>query len=1289
MAEKKGPAVDKSKYLSTPKGGEEGKPARPKESLTFSLVENKMDEQGNFPNALDKIFADVNDPSEGEARDDFYDTTGVSRAPTYVDTAQKFEDYGAAIKELGAEAVDEAPGFIDGISEGFTRIGNRFIRKWNDETDFDLPEFDEAKGMEESGAASFVDDTVIPIIGEGLMFSFNPALMAVGGVLLAANAYSYLNDADRDKLNALDFPFTGLMPQTGEGIIPDSEDVLEKMGDAELFSRALVSQAASAALFASIGKGIGLTTKMIKGANESAKAITEVSKQMDGVAAHMKTVPLTPESLTSMATTLEGQVAIRSFASATSVRGITKNTKVLDVLHQGRVTHGATGAMRVNKFLDAEIDSQARRVLGRYADVDIPKGTLSKAAKEDHRAVVGASLDRLRKGLKSPVERRREWETLNKAAAQATLDAKGWVRTKRVPRAEALVKERGIPQAERFGRGGPHTGSMTLSVFDAQSQAIDEIAAVAKGGGSRADEALLEESLDTMGGYLKRRSTQLGGDLQAVRTYGMYRRAIDTLKEKMVKAYRKGNTKAGDKYHAILKKSMSDAISGVQTSGEAWMNFFMGHFAENVLGKAALVRAGLGNVFVGSWETTAYSITSLTNPLPLLYRGLKRGMRAGFKPFTNPKEFWKRAWDEATIGGSPTDRFGLSSVKASTPLQRALARATPKFSVQALRELDRVSTEAMSSLAESQALETTVKHYMSKGHTLDEVKELLARSIASVDEDTPAAFLVAHNRYTKMYTDRWLMRGSKGKDVSPVAQFGWMIHDGIETIKHSPSLLVKGTGTFLGLFSRTGANMIDYIARNTVLGVGTRGVNSRQILGTVAGMTAYYRLSADHYIMAQEGSGNIENFRRTSQAPGVRLGDTYIQFAEMGGFGDILHVMGRATQALDYILDDPGGLDSQRIVTGLVDLATTVYGNSWFNWKMQDWMHLVQATNGDEEDFAEFGKKHLRKFTPYEGLAGRIAAHFNGFQVPEEGMGGFTALKEALDDHESVPMRDAFGSVPTLDEVDKDMSRGLSDVASIPLFLYPNKNSRFRRVTSELNVYLADSGLLRGHQYFRYRDSKGHERQWEQGALPDSFNVRLNVPRRTLPIGGGQSVRLSYKELQVMRGIMSLDISFIESTLKGWSEDYDSMEYSGDAARLQAMTSATIKRQTAVAKAQIGRTLAQVYGRGGDEVRLRDVLHHLATSPLDKMSPAARMKVTRLRGTVERQLKGYRRGGKLRDAMGLSDKDVTAISEKVARNMAIADTYDKVTKYARFIMSLSPTVFEARRGLVATQIRER
>ena len=1243
------------------------------ESELTSFLQNNFDETYSLPPFLDKVFAGVDNDQIGGARDAYYAQTNDSR----------FQDYEPFLNQLSR--VDPTPeddqfGFFDKAIEGLARRANGFIRSYNEVAGADLSLFNEVRSLNDDGIVDFFNHDAVFFVGAGVSFAGLGAF-AASSMFFGGYAFSYLNEHDRLDSNAHDFIVTTLAG--AEGLLPDSEEELLSMSNAEFLTKMWAAETLNTAtiLFGlkglqKFGKGVGDAgvLRFFSKARKEKALLDEALPRIERDIHKIKAKPLFSDDLSNVTTrslSSTDEAGVRAIRGVGTRRDFRNNSAIIRAYREANTFHEASGA----KDAAASAHNTAQVFARKHALPTLDTTATTAARAVDQREIAGKSLAAL-KHATTEAGKRRALERHVNAVSHEILETKGIQKSPGAEgRAEQFAKESATPLGERYGTHGEATGSLPYALMEADDLLFKEWSKEIAKDPHSVLARQIERSVEANRHYTRILGTQTGGALQGFDLFRSYDQAITGLDSAIAKASVAGNYKKANKLIASRNEFMQDMMAGKQPRSLKFLAAGTNFYVNTLLGQGALMAAAAGNVATTAYEIFAHNVTHLTNPLPALREGLTQAAMESPRLLNI-----KRILTEA--GGKIPDDIQQQFARIDWVPESKIGRgvkAVSNLPVQLMRETDTISRGLMSYVTADRAINRMVDIALEKGHKIGEIKSYLENAVVN---SKPTAALVELNATNKVYQDRIMMR-YRGQDRAsgPLAAFGWAVDDAVTGLKDSPNILVKGTTGLIGVFSVTFANILDHTSRNTVLGAkfGLKPVSRRQLLGTVTALGSVMAFE-DKIVMPSFGLQSRQKFYKFGGQEGLILGDQLVSFHHLGGPGEILRTTLKAIQVLNYMGAEEAETEyAARLGTALTEVTNYVAQDSWLAQGLTDVINIFFASNTNR-DVTDSVQRTAWKFLPANVVIDRIATIFRGYKISDEGQGPIKNLLDVLRGAEGAPLRSAFGVPITTGEVNHAHSRGISDVANFAMWvLNPAKRGPAPKQT-ELVQYLSNAGMLQGRKAFTVRSEKG-EKIIGTEFLPEYFNVKMSSlsPIMT-PLPGVRS-KLTSTELNDYKALISLDKDAINGILDKYTLYYDSsIEHEGEleVIRRQGLQAIrNIKNLTRKGGALDG-LVRQFYGAPAG-VTMVDVLHKLATGKVSEQSPSIK---SRLKSDARMYYNDMRRRD-IATKHNLTDNDLKRISLTLSRNFTVKQFYNHVGDIMKSVMLWAPSSDEKRRSVLS------
>ena len=1229
-----------------------------------TFLEARFDDNGDLPPFLDKVFADIQHDSVSEVREPFYKASGKSRFPDYKPTFSKL----AALRPE-----KEGPGWDEMMADGLRRRANGFIRTWNEMTGEEQSLYHTMQSLNDNGVTDFMSHYALPMVGFGVLVAGTPLAIASSALLFGGFTASYLNKEDRLDANMHDSIVTDLLGK--EGLLPDDEEELLSMGNVEFMGRMFAAEVINAytakfglsvgsgalkAFRHGVGRGQKGAVEFLGKAKQQKAVLDSELKFIEAEAVAVQRAPLFPDGVENVTTRTSNEVmeaGLAEIKAAGSLMDLDNNTAVIRALRQAKLLHYESGVASLAKNNATKIDAFAKEHMSVSG-----LGEAKTVSKVDHAALAGNALVTLRRSS-SAETKRKALKIYTNAAATETLAIKDTVKSKGgTLRKEQLKAEKGVDLGERYSKGLEATGAKTRSFIEGHGILMDEYAnAMMKGNGALAHETLT--AIKMSWGLQEKFGRHMGGNLQQYSALKRIEGSLTTFQRKMEKAAMKGDLKGVEKWRGKHAKMVEDMLAGKDDPMTNYSAMLSSFKVGNALGKDSILNVVAGNTAAYAQELFQMSFFRLQNPLPSLFIGLRRAI--GESPrILNVKRVLMES------GGSG-NREHYRSIRHWNPTKKweKMVKSVSNLHVQAMKEGDVIGTGLGSHLVEVKTLRKMIRKFQGEGAPLETVKSKIEAAIKS---DVPTSDMEFFKSQTGVYNDRMLMRGkfSEAERVKgPYASMGYWIDDIVrDNMEHPITGAIMG---HVGLFSKAYANVIHNVAKNTVAGASLQGITRRQAYGTMTAMAAYQGLLKDKIVMPNVGRRS--DFYKFGGKEGIMMGDMLVPFHRLGPIGEIIRTTAYAHHMLQYVTSDD--LDDEKMektAKGLSDVFRFLIVDSWLGNVTKDlYGLLVGQTPMDAATLNKF----LKTYMPADALADRIAGYSRGRGIPNEGQLGLKNLADVITDVQGVPVVSAFGTPYHEGDVDDGLSSALTDLAGDVLFVSNPSGRQPQPKNNQVVKYLIDAGMLdHGSEIYIKRGSGTVAVSLNQ--LPSYFNVKLRSAPRYFNLFKGVSGKLSYTGMHEFRHLMSMDEGVFKDTMERYKGYYDSstVHESDQELKVKEMATRSLEYVEKAAMKTMRPLIRNYYG--SSNAKMIDVIHRLATAPIDSQSRLVR---DRYRFMTSAYFKNMQAQGVLKK-LKLSDREGQQLALQLARNYTIKEFYTTMSGLFENVMMWHPSLDEQRRA---------
>ena len=793
-----------------------------------------------------------------------------------------------------------------------------------------------------------------------------------------------------------------------------------------------------------------------------------------------------------------------------------------------------------------------------------------------------------------------------------------------------------------------------------------------------------------------------------------YEDTIETLLERKRKGYfpqadadmlKMTRAKWDESYTALLKGDIGESW------GDKTVNMALGAAYDNMLGNAALATAtasGVGGLvsrgifkkgftpLKAAVQGHAAYVTRYPNVLTRMWHSVAANQKRRW----GTKEGRQEVIDILRGKKLPRrmDKYGHTYHYMGTNPLRQLFNIWTGVSRTSLQLMDDIMESAHNSLSEVAAMEKIMQGFL---HQPKQLKEFMT----DLNTLSPKKFMDKHPdfnlRFTTEYrhqTDAMLFRANPHnfEDLGAMGRLGrWAFHGATKYGHYSANPGMRLVAHMAAPFPRVWANTLAHADRLTPVGlIGNKkgfkeaAQSDERQFGTVAfpllALSSWFFHANDLPGVKIIDAGSKEGeLRRLGGEGGVEIGGVFLKWDAMGYQGTAYKYMYRAMEimrllppsdATNMYTDEMPGTEhgvGNRLAMAAARMGTYMIDDSFF----QRGLSVLQFGMMTED--GEFVKKFFQQWAGGATSPGRSTlTRLTGGEATTTDNPVFYGLVEELREATDAATpedvrRDALGVPWTRGEADMEETEYMTQGLGRLMFVFnPKKKGRTPK-SNDIRRFLMENAALGGSKTVVANGKVISKKAFELafGMAPPVFNEASRW-------FSANSIRydLGPKAYNEKVTMMSLDWGAMERILDRYEVFWDTkapatgMEGMDDRwrDRIQEMRGRlTYEWQED--------NLRDYYPDATEKTRMVDVLHHIATAPLDRLGHKGEGRVRTLRdawsvtAAENRRTRPYLQGTER-----LTDADILAAAESIARLTLMNEFYDYYEYYAEYIMEASP-----------------
>lgn len=722
------------------------------------------------------------------------------------------------------------------------------------------------------------------------------------------------------------------------------------------------------------------------------------------------------------------------------------------------------------------------------------------------------------------------------------------------------------------------------------------------------------------------------------------------------------------------------------------------HFANrllinNFVGRGALKSAVLGNtasmLTEGVWRMAK-------NPTNALGFAANTGISLASALLThlNPKTYWNIG--RRVARGSGGGQLAQEAISEAKTVKGKLANIATGTNFFALETVDSFMAHAARNMISMDALEKGVKRRRAAGSTWEEIADQYgklakgdAKYMADVGVDLVHGF---EDRLGRM-----AMRADDPEVFAPMLSRPlWWTRDAAKKLGYSAGPTLGALAERLTLFARTGANVVDFMSRNSMLryldalpGLGYgrfKGLElGRATVGQATGMGIWglinmqYDQDGNLPVKVEESPySTMGGSKRYAQAfrkkKGVRIAGHFLELKDMGNFGEYQRVQQLAMDTLDRAWVN-GDMDAvSRIGDALWGFTSAAYAEQWF---VNDFLSfLAYVERGPGETLADglekdsWFKRILSGITPFGSDMFRYWTASRG-ALPS---GTYIDAKNALNDHLAMQVNPFGRPMDGVDRATRFMEGSpqywQENLSSVDMFLNPNEAGVYDIQTEQLNNFLLETGAFERSKNYYVKLEDGGWQKLHTDRVDENARVTMRPLRMNASYRGIGDVRLSEIDKNKARMLLSLDMEMVEQVFDSWHSKVSQIP--SDNEHIEGLKQG-LENETPIEAMRSVRNGFEDIGMAADEDTTA-FLHRIATDRLENLPGELQAQVEEYKGVYAFFL------NKPLDTTGVESFEQEDFSpefiESMARKHVIANLWNTIEATVHSLHIYAPSAIE-------------
>lgn len=1093
----------------------------------------------------------------------------------------------------------------EAFSQGLTVLGERSLRAWQELTTPDREKADllvpaEVEGAIADFAANYLPRFTGIFVGAAAFALGAPAIASAavgfGSGFAGLYLFNLINTFNVDEQGVTD------LSEAKEHIFVDmfGIDDEEKFDgyDPARFLRALQLTVNMAAEDLVIGKGIGTIFKLLTKGGGAAAAHLKSTKGLGKSALAGDAASLGVSG--AAATAADGFPSFKKsfdidqwFPLEESSSVVDKAAQVSRLITKSKILSEARSIKRTIDLDDDIMDGITTRLQARGVTPQPPKPKAKKIDVTDSEQVRRAASEADYGRKVAAVIKNASDKNVEDALSAGVFYTDDLRHTRTFKRGDDLEKHAKMtgeakkkPYGETIGIGTDATGSSHVADVKAYDALLKKTSELRNAGGSPELVAKMDDLLDMQKVQMNLKNIARGGDLYEIKNQQNIMQELNNMRSqeaisraRATEAASKGQN-ISKKWHerkATLYKTRADVIHNAIVNPEftpkGWAKVRQqGAFLEKLVGKSIYEDMLKGGALIKSIK--AFFATGV-------FDNMQRNLR---------------------VGGSTQFLFEIGQSKDFL-VETSKAIVNPRGREALLRKYGAFFTDGKINLRQQSVAVPDVELASTKNVALNVILGFNTAALSAVDEFGGQLFHagITHNAVMKIVREEILESGGEiatqaqaikhiekilgdPENISPrileklekalhlnhnelafraaksasevdsyLAKIGWHLTSLVDT-----AIPYSSVKALIAPFSRVNANIMDYVASNTILGsLGSQGVKvtKKQLKGTAAAYIFYLAADKSLDLTVSDADQTYMARRMGSYNSVIIPGVGETEISALGGLGESFLKMRALWDMGQMFYENPEDLDAvESISHGLSNFISQVAMHPILDQRNLEILLGGSFTGPKNPELAGRAMIGLSRGIPGGAFAGRLAQGLTGQRSANRNPWGaaneaihdwleginpelYDSLKEVLPDFfvpdTSQGMYDHFGVAHESGERPEfgKMADPLDKKSHVTVFLNPNSRGGSAKMRRKIYKYfmktrafMAREGAAQiGDEFYSHGDF-----MWNK--VPEELNKRVTLPKSSVSIEN-RRLRLNANEMMVRNSLISGDLDVIEAFL--------------------------------------------------------------------------------------------------------------------------------------------------------------
>ena len=1267
------------------------KEVSPMESVdVFNFLQGQQDaNDGMLPQFLDRSFAQVETPEESEEREEYYRVSGdQDRTDDY---RKSLEPAARAIASDGKEGI---------FTQAINIYGRRFRNAW---ADLNGKQREEVNTYDNQGSfiSEFIADAGVPVsvgIAGGVAALAGVGAIPIllgGGAALAANAMVQAG-GEKDEVERLDTFLEPAVNFTSDVVAGRRRSAKKKLGDKtwEGFigdeGQASYGKRVAAIMAADVldGLAVGKTVKVLGKAFKHLIPKTWFKR-------NAKMLDLQANEAQQ-----EAYTALNKKERQLLAKKIIRDNKNLKLLQE------RASLEETNIFLDEQITAkqkiaelaETRRVSEEMfpPEVGDSKTVARQAGGRHHLARAGNALGKVKKST-SIEEIGNELDTFTDSRLLYEQTPRGKAGKTRVTDPEGktgVEKMEDIQQTptEVVMRDQHHGDVITSDVM------LDDLwtkrADLAEQGKMTPElDVKFQTAIDVEKNSQKLVKRKAAIDMAYSKGAVKTNKEIERLQmDRLRRAYKILNATGKERDRLIeLNRQVGFKIRGIRTqqldaegNGDVMYALGLGlrGSVDTFLAKGALVNSLWGNIAGYTVANVASlfkrqgaytALADLAQTVPDMGRYIYKRVAKS--------DSWKNMVKEMSTS---KDVYRTRTELDDTGAIKKTLNAATAVNQQLLQEMDHFFRHSFEQIADREAFRMIVERRMRAGFPVQQIQKEMEMAVQG-KQALPLDYVADWNKTRATWHKRIQMRANRGDDVPLLAKPWWTIHEAADILRDVKNPVLKFGGQALGVFSRVGANMGDWVGRNTALGLIDTPKNislrlsqnkAEMAVGTLGTLLMYSKSNIGNSLIGHHSilSDSRKKGRSFNMNPGVIIDGEFVDLKKFGGVGMAVETLSVMEDTMNLMVAEGQDDSAETLAKMGHRLVNYMTKDSWLTGSV---LSLLSAFDREEPGQRDKLKEILITAIPGKGFVERFEAMSKGYRPDAYFLNTVGEMSDWLPEG---PSRDAFGDIYTnslQDRTNADETGFPLALGRMKLFLNPSEQD-IPTSKIELNNFLLGAGAFSASKTISYTTKSGKVINFDKNTMNGKFAQTMTVLNRNVNVPGSGTYRMTERDYHAAKALLSLKPEAAKRTMESWMAAYETIKADYPNHDVLSEFAQTFIADYLQADPKLTETRAVFDGYvpaamiNNPDKGLSDFLHYIATTPMDKMESGASETVTMYAEAFKLSLQNRH----VMDKMRLEEGEIDELALILGRRNLVVEMFNTIKKRVAQFSTMAPSVVE-------------